>query len=278
MHAWKHESMNECTDWWMNACMDEYMNAWMNVCMDESNWNESNWNESSWSESEERNRMMKVKATITCVLQQSTQNAKTQAIGTDAACDLIADEHIASIIKSLISNRINWRKVITTQDWKHNKPMENWHYKEGLYRPLLCRYLDLHQKQKSWSARNTKWRREIKISKRKCVVIKEKQWWGAASINIIMEWNHNIIIYQCWNWSNWEELVSRNAMWCAITQWSTSAESQVMAAKWSQVKSFSQSQKIDKEGLSTRKVKNRNIVNDINIARLWWKSTRRKFS
>ena len=51
--------------------------------------------------------MMKVTATITCVSQQSTQNAKTQAIGTDAACDLIADGHIASIIKSLISNRIN---------------------------------------------------------------------------------------------------------------------------------------------------------------------------
>ena len=113
----------------------------------------------------------------------------------------------------------------------------------------------------------TKWRSEARGNM-------SSQWWWAASINIIMEWNHNIIIYQCWNWSNWEELVSRNAMWCG----STSAESQVMTAKWSQVKSFSQSQKIDKEGLSTRKVKNRNIVNDINIARLCWKSTRRKFS
>jgi len=36
--------------------------------------------------------------------------------------------------------------------------------------------------------------------------------------------------------------------------------------------------KIDKEGLSTRKSKNRNIVNDFNIDRLCWKSTRRKFS
>ena len=93
---------------------------------------------------------------------------------------------------------------------------------KGITCPLRSRYLDLQQQQKSWPA--TKWRSGIKISKRKYVVTNEKQWWWATSINIITQWNHNIIIYQCWNWSNWAKLISQNVMWCAITQWSTIAK------------------------------------------------------
>ena len=104
-------------------------------------------------------------------------------------------------------------------EWKHSKwmsEMKEWQQNRGKQQ-ILCWQI-------SWSGTKTKWRSEVKISKRKYVVTNEKQWWWATSINNIMQWNHNIIIYQCSNWNNWAKLISQNVMWCAITQWSTFAE------------------------------------------------------
>ena len=82
---------------------------------------------------------------------------------------------------------------------------------KGNNKSFADRYLDLQQKQKSWPT--TKWQSEVKISKKKYVVTNEKQWWWVTSKNNIMLWNNNIIIYQCWNWSNWAKLISPNVMW-----------------------------------------------------------------
>ena len=143
--------------------------------------------------------------------------------------------------------------------WTHSKgmsKMEDWQHRKGIKHPLLHSCKDLQQKQKSWPA--TKWRSEIKISKWKYVVTNDKQWLWATSINIIVQWNHNKIIYQCWNWSNWAKLINQNVMWSAITQWSTIAEKQVMITMKC---SPPRSPKKEKGGLSTRKLKGKNIVN-----------------
>ena len=114
----------------------------------------------------------------------------------------------------------------SSHDWTYSKgmsKMKDWQDRKGIKYPLLHSCKDLQQKQKSWWPANevTKWDQN---QQRTYVVTNGKQWWWATSINIIVQWNHNIIIYQCWNWSNWAKLISQNVMWCAITQWSTIAE------------------------------------------------------
>ena len=94
---------------------------------------------------------------------------------------------------------------------------------KGNNKSFADRYLDPQQKQKSWSQTNTKWRSEVKSSKRKYVVANEKQWWWATSINNIMQWYHNILMYQCSNWNNWANLIRQKVMWSANTHWSTTA-------------------------------------------------------
>ena len=86
---------------------------------------------------------------------------------------------------------------------------------------------------------------EVKISEGKYVATNDKQWWWAGSINIIMQWNHNILIYQCWKWSNWAKLITRNVMWREFNQWSIIAERQIVsAAKWNR----SRRPKIERKG------------------------------
>ena len=51
-----------------------------------------------------------------------------------------------------------------------------------------------------------------KSNKRKYIDTNGKQWEWDTSINIIMQWNRKIIMYQCWNWSNWAKRILQNVM------------------------------------------------------------------
>ena len=103
----------------------------------------------------------------------------------------------------------------------------------------------------------TKW--EVKISKRKYVDKNEKQWWWGASINIIMRWNHNIIIYQCWKWSYRAKLINQNMMWSGINQWSLIVE------KYDEVNLLVVPKQGKGGGLMTRKVKQNYCQCDVTL-------------
>ncbi len=113
-HALKHKERSCKQSCNTNSQANEIeVESWMNQTK------RNQVNESRWVR-DEGNR--KITTSITCIWQQSTQVEETQAISTDAACDLIADGHMriarlsqmtTAISRSLIRNRTNWRKFIT---------------------------------------------------------------------------------------------------------------------------------------------------------------------
>ncbi len=128
-----------------------------------------------------------------------------------------------------------------------------------------------NEKQKTW----TKWQSEVDISQRRYADTNDQQWWWGASINVIMQWNHNIIIYQCWKWSNWAKLITQNMMWSALNQrWLIGGK---RSHKYNEVNFFSSTQNRWKGGTFDEKRETKLLSMWCNIARLCWKSIRGNF-
>ncbi len=135
---------------------------------------------------------------------------------------------------------------------------KSWQHKRST---VLCRadVMIYNKKQKS----STKWQSEVEISKRKYVDKKDQQWWWGALINAIMQWNHNIIIYQCWKWSNWAKLIAQNMMWSALNQrWLIGGN---RSHEYNEVNFFSSTQNRWKGGHLTRKGKQNYCQCDVTL-------------